>query len=128
MTPAPTETEESRDDNGILRVGPRRVRSVAWPPPWLAPADPTPAEPAVEAPTKPTKPNPEPPVVDPPTIPDRSFWRSRLAAWPDDWRRRWGELANTLIDANPNPGMTWREAEWRAFREISEARHEAAGR
>jgi hypothetical protein len=41
-------------------------------------------------------------------------YRSVLAAWPDDWRERWGRRANDLEAA----GLSWRDAEGRAFLEV----------
>jgi hypothetical protein len=41
-------------------------------------------------------------------------YRSVLAAWPDEWRERWGRRANDLEDA----GLSWRDAEGRAFLEV----------
>lgn len=37
-----------------------------------------------------------------------------LAAWPDEWRERWGRRANDLEEA----GLSWRDAEGRAFVEV----------
>lgn len=41
-------------------------------------------------------------------------YRMVLAAWPDEWRERWGRRANDLEDA----GLSWRDAEGRAFLEV----------
>ncbi len=41
-------------------------------------------------------------------------YRTVLANWPDDWRERWGRRANDLEDS----GLSWRDAEGRAFLEI----------
>lgn len=41
-------------------------------------------------------------------------YRMVLANWPDDWRERWGRRANELEES----GLTWRDAEGRAFVEI----------
>ena len=41
-------------------------------------------------------------------------YRAVLADWPDDWRERWGRRANELEDS----GLSWRDAEGRAFLEI----------
>ena len=41
-------------------------------------------------------------------------YRKVLATWPDHWRERWGRLANALEDR----GISWRDAESRAFVEI----------
>jgi hypothetical protein len=41
-------------------------------------------------------------------------YRSVLASWPDAWRERWGRRANDLEAA----GLSWRDAEGRAFLEI----------
>lgn len=38
-------------------------------------------------------------------------WRATLAAWPDEWRERWGRRANDYEDA----GLPWFEAEALAF-------------
>jgi hypothetical protein len=40
-------------------------------------------------------------------------YRTVLASWPDPWRERWGRRANALEDA----GLSWRDAEGRAFLE-----------
>lgn len=40
--------------------------------------------------------------------------RMVLATWPDHWRERWGRRANALEDL----GLSWRDAEGRAFFEI----------
>jgi hypothetical protein len=52
------------------------------------------------------------------TSPPRSFhppaYRGVVAAWPEDWRERWGRRANELEEA----GLSWRDAEARAFVEI----------
>lgn len=40
--------------------------------------------------------------------------RMVLASWPDSWRERWGQRANALEDV----GLSWRDAESRAFLEI----------
>jgi hypothetical protein len=64
-------------------------------------------------------------TAEPPT-PTRSFkattttelrplpYRSVLAAWPDEWRERWGRRANELEEA----GFSWRDAESRSFLEV----------
>ena len=41
-------------------------------------------------------------------------YRKVLATWPDHWRERWGLLANALEDR----GLSWRDAESRAFVEV----------
>ena len=41
-------------------------------------------------------------------------YRMVLVSWPDEWRERWGCRANALEDA----GLSWRDAEGRAFLEI----------
>ena len=41
-------------------------------------------------------------------------YRSVLASWPDEWRERWGRRANDLEEA----GLSWRDAEGRAFLEV----------
>ena len=41
-------------------------------------------------------------------------YRQVLATWPDYWRERWGRLANALEDR----GISWRDAESRAFVEV----------
>lgn len=41
-------------------------------------------------------------------------YRQVLAVWPDEWRERWGRRANELEDA----GLSWRDAEGRAFLEL----------
>jgi hypothetical protein len=41
-------------------------------------------------------------------------YRSVLAAWPDEWRERWGRRANALEES----GLSWRDAEGRAFLEV----------
>ena len=38
-------------------------------------------------------------------------YRRVLADWPDEWRERWGRRANDLEDS----GLSWRDAEGRAF-------------
>ena len=48
--------------------------------------------------------------VDPKPLP----YRRVLAAWPDDWRERWGRRANDLEES----GLSWRDAEGRAFVEV----------
>ena len=45
-------------------------------------------------------------------------WRDALRDWPDDWRLRWGGLAN----AYSHQGMGWREAEIRAVVEVAAER------
>lgn len=40
--------------------------------------------------------------------------RHALVAWPDEWRERWGRRANDLEEA----GLSWRDAEGRAFLEV----------
>ena len=52
-------------------------------------------------------PDPGPPVKPLP-------YRSVLAAWPDEWRERWGRRANDW-EAR---GLGWRDAEGRAFLEV----------
>jgi hypothetical protein len=44
-------------------------------------------------------------------------WRAVVAKWPDERRGAWGLLAGTLQDA----GEHWREAERRAFIELTGA-------
>jgi hypothetical protein len=41
-------------------------------------------------------------------------YRNALAYWPDEWRERWGHRANDL----EAQGLSWREAELRAFIEV----------
>lgn len=48
------------------------------------------------------------PVVHPPA------YRRVLAGWSDDWRERWGRLANSLEET----GLSWRDAETQAFVEV----------
>ena len=48
-------------------------------------------------------------------------YRLVLAAWPDEWRERWGRRANDLEDT----GLSWRDAEGRAFVETW-SQHRAA--
>lgn len=38
-------------------------------------------------------------------------YRRVLASWPVDWRERWGRRANELEES----GLSWRDAEGRAF-------------
>jgi hypothetical protein len=45
-----------------------------------------------------------------PTFP----YRTALANWPDEWRERWGHRANSLEEE----GLSWQDAEVRAFAEI----------
>jgi hypothetical protein len=40
-------------------------------------------------------------------------YRQVLSTWPDVWRERWGRRANELEEA----GLSWRDAEGRAFAE-----------
>lgn len=40
--------------------------------------------------------------------------RVALANWPDEWRERWGHLANELEEG----GLPWKEAEARAFVDV----------
>ncbi|MFO0951984.1 MAG: hypothetical protein U0835_12690 [Isosphaeraceae bacterium] len=49
-------------------------------------------------------------TTDPRPLP----YRSVLAVWPDEWRERWGRRANVLEEA----GLSWRDAEGRAFLEV----------
>jgi hypothetical protein len=61
----------------------------------------------------------EPPGASPPL----SYpWREVLPDWPAEWRQRWGELANQYQDA----GLSWHEAEARAFAEVSAERESGA--
>ena len=69
-------------------------------------------------------------VTQPTTAPRRDFaqtgtngrvsdikplpYRQVLASWTDDWRERWGRRANELEES----GLSWRDAEGRAFVEI----------
>jgi hypothetical protein len=41
-------------------------------------------------------------------------YRMVVASWPDEWRERWGRRANALEDS----GLSWRDAEGRAFVEV----------
>ncbi len=41
-------------------------------------------------------------------------YRGVIAGWPQGWRERWGRRANELEDA----GLSWRDAEARAFVEV----------
>ena len=41
-------------------------------------------------------------------------YRKVVAGWSDDWRERWGLLANSLEES----GLSWRDAESQAFVEI----------
>jgi hypothetical protein len=41
-------------------------------------------------------------------------YRTVLASWPDEWRERWGLRANDLETS----GLSWRDAEGRAFLEV----------
>jgi hypothetical protein len=41
-------------------------------------------------------------------------YRMVLADWPDEWRERWGRRANALEES----GLSWRDAEGRAFVEV----------
>lgn len=50
-------------------------------------------------------------------------YRQVLATWPDDWRERWGRRANQLEET----GLSWRDAEGRAFVETWSQYH-ASGR
>lgn len=51
--------------------------------------------------------------------------RAALAHWPDEWRERWGRLANALEES----GLNWQEAEARAFVEVwNQRRAESRGR
>jgi hypothetical protein len=59
------------------------------------------------------------PAIDFKTFP----YRVALANWPDEWRERWGHRANALED----DGLSWREAESRAFFEIQEERRFVVG-
>lgn len=43
-------------------------------------------------------------------------WRAEIAGWPVPWREQWGRRANELEDL----GLGWREAEERAFDEMTE--------
>jgi hypothetical protein len=45
-------------------------------------------------------------------------WRSELAAWPEEWRGRWGRRANELAEA----GARWPEDERIAFIEAAAER------
>jgi hypothetical protein len=40
--------------------------------------------------------------------------RAALVNWPVEWRERWGRLANALEES----GLSWQEAEARAFVEV----------
>jgi hypothetical protein len=46
-----------------------------------------------------------------PPIPDRSAWRSVVAAWPIERRQGWADLA----EQHQVEGKGWKEAEWLAF-------------
>lgn len=51
---------------------------------------------------------------DSPEAPNDALgWRRRLEKWPDEWRERWGHLANQLEEL----GLHWVEAEKRAWNE-----------
>ena len=41
-------------------------------------------------------------------------YRKVLATWPDHWRERWGRRANAIEER----GVSWRDAESRAFVEV----------
>ena len=41
-------------------------------------------------------------------------YRKVIAGWTDDWRERWGLLANSLEES----GLSWRDAESQAFVEV----------
>jgi hypothetical protein len=59
-----------------------------------------------------------------PVLDFKSFpYRTALANWPDEWRERWGHRANALEEA----GLTWQEAEARAFFEVQEERRAEVG-
>lgn len=55
-------------------------------------------------------------------VEQRRSYRQSLARWPIKWRERWGRRANALEDL----GMSWREAEIRAFSEVSAERQQKA--
>jgi hypothetical protein len=59
-----------------------------------------------------------------PVLDFRSFpYRTALANWPDEWRERWGHRANALEEA----GLSWQDAEARAFFEVQEERRAEVG-
>ena len=54
----------------------------------------------------------------------KSFpYRTALANWPDEWRERWGHRANALEET----GLSWQDAEVRAFFEVQEERRAEVG-
>jgi hypothetical protein len=64
-----------------------------------------------------------PPQGPPAASPPMSYpWREVLPDWSIEWRQRWGELANQHQDV----GLSWREAEARAFAEVSAERESGA--
>jgi len=112
-----------RGHNGAVRV-PSRSTPPLWPPVWLRPAL---DEQSVDAPPLggPREADPEtnsPPEVGKPEAPAWPPRDPRLATWPDRWRERWGRRSNALEDE----GLTWRDAERRAFDETL-AERKAAG-
>ena len=50
----------------------------------------------------------------PPSISHPPAYRGVIAGWPRAWREQWGRRANELEDA----GLSWRDAEARAFVEV----------
>jgi hypothetical protein len=59
-----------------------------------------------------------------PVLDFKSFpYRTALANWPDQWRERWGYRANALEDA----GLSWQDAEARAFFEVQDERRAEVG-
>lgn len=53
------------------------------------------------------------PTSNPPTP---LLWRAQIADWPVPWREQWGRRTAELEDF----GLSWREAEERAFDELTE--------
>ena len=47
--------------------------------------------------------------------PDRSIWRSVVAAWSIDWRQEWADRA----EAHQQAGDPWNVAEWKSFVETT---------
>jgi hypothetical protein len=50
----------------------------------------------------------------PPPVFHPLAYRSVVAAWPVEWRQRWGRRANDLEET----GLSWRDAEAQAFVEV----------
>lgn len=45
-------------------------------------------------------------------------WRAEVMKWPEEMRKHWGRLSNDHQDA----GLSWRDAEERAYQEMIELR------